>query len=306
MTELAYRGGSFLEVSHKGARIFVDPVFSQTRRGRRTRTETRGCDFLLVSRVGESFEDALDVLEDHDNATLVGNMEACRLARRELRISRDRTLDLEDWESANDGDIRITALPITVPTPASSGLAFAQGIGDTVEAELTRMFARSPLAQLPTRGFRALAGLPGARELGGPTVGENGLGFGLELGGLRVALLGQGIHDATDERDLEDIADLGALDVLVLEATGSVASVVRASRILEPKHVHLYRGHDPYGRGRRALSISGGDMPLRAYIDALSEDRGIEARALKSGDAITLQPNGKQETTRTSAPKPEA
>ena len=48
MTELAYHGNGFIEATHKGVRVFVDPVFSQTRRGRRARAETRPCDFLLV------------------------------------------------------------------------------------------------------------------------------------------------------------------------------------------------------------------------------------------------------------------
>lgn len=295
MTELAYHGNGFIEATHKGVRVFVDPVFSQTRRGRRARAETRPCDFLLVSHVGDAFEDALDLLEDQDSATLVGSMDACRTARRELRIDRERTLDLEEWERATDGDVRITALPITLPTPASAGLGWAQNVGEAVEAEFSRMLARSPLAALPTRGMRALARMPLGRGFGGaPTVGEAALGFSLELGDATVVLLGQGVHDATDERDLEDIADLGAIDTLALEATGSVGAVVRAVRVLEPKRVCVYRAHDPYGRGRRALALAGGGMPLSAYIDAISEDQSgrVEARALKPGDTIALRANG--------------
>ncbi len=310
MSEFTYHGGAFIEATHKGARIFVDPAFSQTRRGRRSRTETRACDYLLVTRIGDSFEDALDVLEDHEEVTLVGSMEACRLARRELRLDRDRGLDLEDWESAKDGDVRITALPLTLPTPASSGIAWAQGVGDAFDAEVSRMFARSPLAALPTGGLRALGRLPMGRGFGGPTVGESALGFAIELGDTKLALLGQGIHDGTDERDLEDIAEsVGAIDWLVLEATGSVAATVRAVRVLEPRHVLLYRGHDPYGRGRRALAISGGGMPLSAYVDAIGEDQGgrVEARALRAEDKLPLVANGKQERAREPAkPEPQA
>jgi hypothetical protein len=295
MTELSYHGGGFIEAFHKGIRVFVDPVFSQTRRGRRSRGETRGCDYVLVSHVGDAFEDTLDLLEDHDSASLVGTMDACRTARRELRLDRDRTLDLEHWERATDADVRITAIPITLPTPASAGLGWAQGVGDALEAEVSRMLARSPLAALPTRGMRALSQMPMGRGFAGaPAVGEAALGFSLELGDATVVLLGQGVHDATDERDLEDIADLGAIDTLALEATGSVGAVVRAVRILEPKRVCMYRAHDPYGRGRRALALAGGGMPLSAYVDAIAEDQGgrVEARTLKPGDTIALRANG--------------
>lgn len=305
MTELSYHGGGFIEALHQGVRIFVDPVFSETRRGRRSRGETRPCDYVLVSHISDGFEDALDLLDDHDCATLVGSMDTCRTARRELRLDRDRTLDLEGWERASDGDVRITALPIAVPTPASAGLGWAQGVGDVFEAEVSRMFARSPLAALPTRGMRALSRMPFGLG-GGRAVGEAALGFCVELGGTVVVLLGQGVHDATDERDLEDIADLGAVDTLALEPTGSVGAVVRVVRVLEPKRVCLYRAHDPYGRGRRALALAGGGMPLSAYVDAIVEDQGgrVEARTLKPGDTVALHANGKAAKAEPAAAKP--
>lgn len=305
MTELSYHGGGFIEALHQGIRVFVDPVFSQARRGRRSRGETRACDYVLVSHISDSFEDVLDLLEDHDSATLVGSMDVCRTARRELRLDRDRTLDLEGWERARDADVRITALPATLPTPASAGLGWAQGVGDAVEAEVSRMFARSPLAALPTRGLRALGRMPFGLS-GTPAVGEAALGFSLELGGATVILLGQGVHDATDERDLEDIADLGAIDTLALEATGSVGAVVRAVRILAPKRVCLYRAHDPYGRGRRALALGGAGLPLSAYVDAIGEDEGgrVDARTLKPGDTLALHANGKPVKAEPVATKP--
>jgi hypothetical protein len=297
MTELTYHGEGFHEVEHQGsggsARLFLDPVFARTRRGRRSRGETRGCDFLLVTSLGPAFEDALDALEDHEASTLVGSMAACREARRELRIPRDRTLDLEDWERAGDGDVHITAIPLVQPTPATSGLAFMENIGDAAFAEVSRAFARSPLAQMPMRGIRELSRLPQMMggAFGNPVVGEPALGFLLDLGGTNVAFLGQGIHDGTDERDLEDLAAAGPIDVAVVEAVGSIGALVRAVRLLEPKQLFVYRGHDPYARGRRALTLRGGDVPLTAYVDAVLEDQGKEvaAKVLRAGDRVTLR-----------------
>jgi hypothetical protein len=124
-----------------------------------------------------------------------------------------------------------------------------------------------------------------------PNVGEPVMGYQLEIDGARLALLGQGINDATDERDLEDLASLGPVDTLVFEAVGSIGSVVRAVRVLEPRQVLIYRGHDPYGRGRRALALRGGDVPTSAYVEAISEDRGsdIEVRVLRAGDEVPLR-----------------
>lgn len=290
MADITYHGERFIEIEHAGARLFVDPAFSQTRRGRRTRGQTRPCDYLLVSGSGDSFEEALDVLEDHDAATLVGSMAACRDARRELRIPRDRTVDLEGWERAGDGDVRITAVPLIQPTPATSGLAFVEGLGEALEAEVSRALSKSPLGAIPMKGLRSLARLPMGGAFGAPRVGEPALGWLLELGGSTVALLGQGIHDGTDERDLEDLAAVRPIDVVILEAVGSIGSVVRAVRILEPKQVFLYRGHDPYGRGRRSLALRGGDVPVSAYVDAIAEDQGNEvvAKVLRPGDRISV------------------
>jgi hypothetical protein len=292
MAEITFHGQRVLEVEHAGAKIFVDPVFGETRRGRRSRGATGACDYVLVTAPGESFDDALDVLEDHDRATLVSSMALCRDARRELRIARDRTVDLEPFERAGDGEIRITAIPLVQPTPASSGLAFMEGIGESLEAELGRALARSPLGGLPTGGLRSLMRLPGGSAFGRPTVGEPVLGFHLEIGGATIALLGQGIHDGTDERDLEDVAALGELDVVAFEPLGSIGSVVRAIRILEPRHVFLYRGHDPYGRGRRALALRSNDVPVSSYVDAIAEDQGkeVDARVLRPGDRVAIKP----------------
>jgi hypothetical protein len=296
MAEITFHGERFLEIEHGTARIFLDPVFGQTRRGRRSRGGTRACDYLLVTAPSEAFEDALDVLEDHEQATLVSTMALCREARRELRVARDRTVDLEAFERAGDGEIRITAIPLVQPTPASSGLAFMEGLGETLEAEVQRALSRSPFGAFPTRGLRSLGRLPiGA----GPTVGDPALGFLVEVGGATIALLGQGIHDGTDERDLEDLASLGAIDVVALEAASSIGSVVRAVRILEPRVVLLYRGHDPYGRGRRALALRGGDVPVSSYVDAIAEDQGreVEARVLRPGDRVPVRAGSTQQTT---------
>jgi hypothetical protein len=94
------------------------------------------------------------------------------------------------------------------------------------------------------------------------------------------------VHEGTDERDLEEIADLADVDVLVVEAIGSsVAPIVRAARILAPRTVLLFRSEDPYRRGRRSQAL-----PVSAFADAVLEDRGddVEAIALRPGDRYVL------------------
>jgi hypothetical protein len=124
-------------------------------------------------------------------------------------------------------------------------------------------------------------------------VGEASLGFRLEIGGTVVALLGRGIHKSTDEGTLEDLVSLGPIHTIVCEAVSSIGAVVRAMRILEPEHVLFYRGHDPYGRGRRSLAMRDADVPVSAYVEALAEDGTTgDCRVLKAGDNHTLSAGG--------------
>ena len=71
-----------------------------------------------------------------------------------------------------------------------------------------------------------------------------------------------------------------------VEATGaSVAPIVRATRILSPGAVLLFRSEDPYRRGRRSQAL-----PVSAFADAILEDRGddVEAVALRAGDRYVV------------------
>jgi hypothetical protein len=286
---ITFHGGSFVELAYRDVTAFVDPTFARpARRGRRARGETRKADYVFVTRMGESFDDALDVLEDHDDAILVGGARACRTARDELRLGRGRTLDLEAWERANDDAFRVTAVPVFAPTPFDDGLSVVEELADSVVG-LGRILEDLPVASGTLRQLRAMtrAPLSGGRAGGFPVqTGRPGLGWLFELAGKQTVLhLANGVHEGTDERDLEEIADLADVDVLVVEATGnSVAPLVRAARILSPAAVLLFRSEDPYRRGRRSQAL-----PVSAFADAIREDRaGVEAIALRSGDRYVV------------------
>lgn len=289
---ITFHGGAFVEIAYRDVTLFVDPAFAATRRGRRHRGATKPCDYLLISRVGESFDDALDLLDDHEGATLVGSARTCRTAREELRLGRGRTLDLEAWERANDDAFRVTAVPVYAPSPFDDGLSMVEELGDSVVG-LGRILEDLPIASTTIRQLRAMTrpprgtaggigGLAGLSSLG-VQPGRPGLGWLLQFaGGPTVLHLANGVHEGTDERDLEEIADLTDVDVLVVEATGaSVAPIVRATRIISPGAVLLFRGEDPYRRGRRSQAL-----PVSAFADAIKEDRGddVDAVALRTGD----------------------
>jgi hypothetical protein len=120
-------------------------------------------------------------------------------------------------------------------------------------------------------------------------------------GGQKVLHLANGVHEGTDERELEEIVDLGgAVDVLIVEATGaSVAPMVRATRILEPSTVLLFRSEDPYRRGRRSQAL-----PVSSFADAIREDRGdeVEPIALRPGDCHAVPPHRAKEGKKAPSP----
>lgn len=280
---ITFHGGSFVELAHRDVTIFVDPSFASTRRGRRLRGETRNADYVFLTRMGESFDDALDVLEDHEDALLVGSARACRTAREELRLGRGRTLDLEAWERANDDAFRVTAVPVYAPSPFDDGLSVMEELADSVVG-LGRIVEDLPIASSTLRQMRQLTRAPRGGALAGLPVqtGRPGLGFLFELAGKQNVLhLANGVHEGTDERDLEEIADTADVDVLIVEAVGaSVAPIVRATRILAPGAVLLFRSEDPYRRGRRSHAL-----PVSAFADAIREDRAdVDAVALRPGD----------------------
>lgn len=283
---ITFHGGTFVEVAYRDVKLFVDPSFASTRRGRRLRGETRDCDYVLVTRMGETFDDALDVLEDHDDAVLVGPAKACRLAREELRLGRGRTLDLEAWERASDEAFRVTAVPVFAPSPFDDGASVMEELAENVVG-LGRLLEDLPMASATLRQLRTIARAPRVPGGLGMQAGRPGLGWLLQMtGGPSILHLANGVHEGTDERDLEEIADLADVDVLVVEATGSsVAPVVRAVRVLGPGAVLLFRSEDPYRRGRRSQAL-----PVSAFADAVREDRGdaVDAVALRAGDRYVV------------------
>ena len=128
---------------------------------------------------------------------------------------------------------------------------------------------------------------------------------------MRILHLANGIHGANDERELEDIASLSAVDVMLLDVgTQGVDAVVRALRSFQFGTVLLYRSQDPYARGRRAAP-----QPVQAYIEAIQEDQGndVEALHFREGDRFMLGGEKKPEASKTpatakpvEAPKPTA
>lgn len=323
-----FHGSTFVEIAFGETSLFVDPVFSQVRRGRRVRGETRPCDFVLWTEGGESIDDALDVLEDDEDAVLVGSPSACKLARAELRLERDRTLDLEPWERAKDDAMRVTAVPIAIASAIDEGVASLEDLamgagragiglgrrgmamGDRLGAGLGPLgtsLGRVPVVGDLARG-RALTALPdllgaftGAMEQmgsvlpgGGPRAlglgaigrGRPGLGFLIEpTGGPSILHLGRGVHAGADERDLEDVAELAEIDAVLVDVSrASVDALVRATRILEPSFVLLYRSEDAYERGRRRAAT-----PISAFAEAIAEDADdVEVQHLKRGDRFVL------------------
>ncbi len=321
-----FHGSTFVEVAFGGTTLFLDPVFSTVRRGRRVRGDTRGADFVLWTEGGESLDDALDVLEDAEDAVFVGTPAACRTARTELRVEKERTLDLEPWERAKDDGFRVTAVPISIASPFEEGLAsiedLALGAGRAgiglgrrgltesgslglglerlpLVGDLARGRAASALPDLlgaftgalgSLGGMRGLGPLANVGRLGQIGRGRPGLAYLIEPNDAPSVLhLGLGIHAATNEQDLEEVAELGPVDALILDlARATVDAVVRAVRALEPSFVLLYRSEDAYERGRRRTA-----SPVSAFAEAIAEDRGgdVEVQHLRKGDRFVLGPD---------------
>jgi L-ascorbate metabolism protein UlaG (beta-lactamase superfamily) len=287
---LSFHGKTFIEIAAPGTTLFFDPVFATERRGRRVRGDTRSADYVLLTQESDDFEDVLDVLEDGD-ATLIANERLCRAAGRELSLERSRLLDLAEWERASHDDLRVTAVPVFAASMMDDSLSLLDELSGM--APLPRALSSLPFG----RSARALAGVPSMirGEVSRAIRGKASLGYLIQIGDTRILHLGAGIHAGTDERDLEDIADLGAIDVLSVEVgPRGVEPFVRAARIFEPRTMALYRSYDAYGRGRRAQSL-----PLSAFADAIREDRGdaTDPVALRPGDRILFEaptaPNAK-------------
>lgn len=335
---VTFHGSTFIEIAFGEAILFVDPVFSSERRGRRVRGESRRCDYVLATEGGDSLDDALDVLEDVDDAVLVGTPRACKVARQELELGKDRTLDLEPWERASDDGFKVTAVPISIASAVDEGLASIEdlamgagrgalgmgrnlgGAGNPLASALGSVpivgqLARPMTSALPNllgafagnglsnglgNGLAngvlgplgGLAGSAGLSRLGLPSMGRGrpGLGYLVEIeDGPSILHLGRGVHAATDEQVLEEIAELGAVDSVIVDISrANVGSLVRAVRALDATFVVLYRSEDAYQRGRRPAQAP----TASAFAEALAEDRGddVEVQYLRKGDRYVLGP----------------
>lgn len=317
--EIIFHRNTFFEIQAGGRTLFVDPVFTRHRRGRKVATELRACDYLLVTSMTPWFDDALDVLDDCD-ATMVASPRICRVASRELGLARDRTVDLEEWERATDGGLRITALPMS----ASIGMERAIDEGTSLLRDMGNVFPGGtrgiPLLSSGmtliddglrnvTRALDGVAVIQQPRSLGrvGEMVGVDvgsigggrpGLAYLFEIDGYpNVLHLADGVHGGMDEEDLEDIADVAAPEVLIAHVGGrDVEPLVRAVRILEPATVLLYRSRDPYAAGRRSRTL-----PMSSFVGALEEDApDTEVFHLRQGDSYVLARDEAE------APEPEA
>jgi len=304
---LIFHKNSFFELATPTRTLFIDPVFSHERRGRRVADEVRSCDYVVATSMTPWFEDALDVLDACD-ATFVGTHRLTRFVSSELGIKKSRLLDLEPWERASESGLRITALPIT----ASIGMESAIEEGTSIVKDVSNIFPRGatriPLlgSALPlfdnglrnaTRMFEGVSSIGQPRafgrvgdmlgvDVGQITGGRPGLGYLFEpLGFPTLMHLADGVHPATSDDDLEDIADVCEPDVLVMHVSGmDVEPVVRAVRVLRPKTVLLYRSRDPYAAGRR-----GQTLPISSFIGAIEEGAaGTEALHMRKGDAYIL------------------
>jgi L-ascorbate metabolism protein UlaG (beta-lactamase superfamily) len=307
-TRITFHKNTFFELSIPGRTLFIDPVFSQSRRGRRVVGQTRSADYVLLTSSTPWLDDALDVLEDSE-ATLVASPRLCKQIARELDLDRKRQLDLEAWERASEDGMRITALPIT----ASLGMEGSMQEGAAMLQDFTNVFPKSqsrlpligsiePLLrstmQTGTRALGMLGSNPQLQSLGrvndmlGLDVvkvaqGRSGLGYYFEFDGYpSVMHLADGVHGMTSDDDLEDIADACEPSILIMQADGmEVEPVVRAARILEPKTVLLYRARDPYAERRK-----GQTQPMGNFLAALEEGApSSEALQLRKGDTFVLE-----------------
>jgi L-ascorbate metabolism protein UlaG (beta-lactamase superfamily) len=180
--KLTFHKNTFFELTTPTRSLFIDPVFSHERRGRRVADEIRTADYVLATSMTPWFEDVLDVL-DESEATFVSTQSLTRTVSRELDLKRSRVIDLEPWERASEKGLRITALPIT----ASIGMETAIQEGTSILNDIRNVFPRGT-SRIPVLGS---GGIPLLGNLGG--LG----GDGLPLLGRGIPLLDQGLSQVT-------------------------------------------------------------------------------------------------------------
>jgi L-ascorbate metabolism protein UlaG (beta-lactamase superfamily) len=306
-SRITFHEHTFFELSIPGRTLFIDPVFSQTRRGRKVPGQVRGADYVLLTSATPWLDDALDVL-DSCEATVVTSARLCRQISRELELDRKRELDLEPWERASEDGLRITAVPIT----ASLGMEGSIEEGASILRDMTNVFPQSrsrlpllgavnPLLQAGSQlGSRAMGmfnsasqmrSLDRVNDMLGLDVtsiarGRSGVGFFFEVEGHPSVLhLADGVHAGTSDDELEDIADVCQPKILIMQADGTeLEPVVRAARVLQPATVLLYRARDPYAQGRK-----GQVLPMGQFLAAIEEGAPkCETLHLRKGDSFVL------------------
>jgi L-ascorbate metabolism protein UlaG (beta-lactamase superfamily) len=167
---LTFHKNSFFELSTPTRTLFIDPVFSHERRGRRVADELRSCDYVLATSVTPWFEDVLDVLDEGD-ATLIAAPSVTRMVSRELGIKRKRLLDLEPWERASETGLKVTALPIS----ASIGMESAIEEGTSIMKDIGNIFPRGT-SRIPMLGGMLGGNIPFLGSGGIPML-QSGLPF---------------------------------------------------------------------------------------------------------------------------------
>jgi L-ascorbate metabolism protein UlaG (beta-lactamase superfamily) len=306
---LVFHRRSFFELTTPKRTLFIDPVFSHERRGKRVGDATRSSDYVLATSLTPWFDDTLDLLEDSE-ATFVSTPRLRRYVAEELDLDGHRLLDLEPWERASEQGLRITAVPISGSLGLESAIGEGMGFVRDFQSMLPRGVERLPLVgqalPLVDSSLRSVTGLFGAvrppqtpqsldrmgellgLDVGRLTGGRPGVGYFIEVEGASVLHLADGVHEGTRDEDLEDMAELCQPDVLVAQAGGTaVEPIVRAARILEPKTVLLYRARDPYREGRR-----GQTLPMGSFLAALEEGApDAKAQHLRPGDGFSLERN---------------
>ncbi len=177
--KFTFHKNTFFELSTPTRTLFIDPVFSHERRGRRVVDDVREADYVLATSMTPWFEDVLDVLDECD-ATFVGTRSLTKTVSRELDLKRSRLLDLDPWERASESGLKITALPIT----ASIGMETAIQEGTSIVNDIRNVFPRGT-SRLPFLGGSGL-----------PFLGNLGQG-GLPFIGKGIPLFDQGLSQAT-------------------------------------------------------------------------------------------------------------
>lgn len=322
---LIFHKNSFFEIVTPSRTLFIDPVFSHERRGRRVADQVRACDYVLATSMTPWFEDALDVL-DTCEATFVGTHRLTRFVASELDVKKARLLDLEPFERASEAGMRITALPIS----ASIGMENAIEEGTSIVKDMSNIFPRGQLSRIPligsampmfdsgiaqaTRLFGNLSSVGQPRALGRVgdmlgvdvgkiTGGRPGLGYLFELDGYPTVMhLADGVHAGTSDDDLEEIADTCEPDILVVHVAGmDVEPLVRAVRTLNPRTVLLYRSRDPYAAGQRGQAL-----PMSSFLGAVEEGASkVAALHLRKGESYALDPRA-TEASKSGAARPGA